>query len=187
MILKSSGYGAGTRDPSHYPNMIRGFLFEEEPTTDVKESTPSEVVEISFQIDDMTGEEMAFSMEQLFEQGAVDVFFQQIMMKKNRPAVLVTVLCPREKFTNIERCVFTNTSTFGFRYQYVQRKILKRRWDSIQTQVGTIRVKIGYHGKETFTESIEYEDLKRYAKHYNISLQKAKMEIIERWKLETQK
>ena len=109
-----------------------------------------------------------------------DLWTKQIMMKKSRPAILVTILCPSEAFSILEPCIFKNTSTFGFRYQYIQRKIIERKWGKVNTEAGVIRIKIGYNGEEKYTESIEYEDLKKYAKHHNISLQIARKEILKR-------
>ena len=186
-ILYQSGYGAGTRNPIEYPNILRGFVFAEPSSFMQKknqnmEVTPTNVMEISFQVDDMTGEELGFAMNVLLEQGALDVFFQQISMKKNRPATLVTVLCSTETREKIENCIFTHTSTFGFRYRGIERKILQRRWEDLWTEIGNIRVKIGYNDESILQYSIEYDDLQKFALHKKISLQQAKEEIVSMWK-----
>ena len=112
-------------------------------------------------------------------------FFQHIFMKKNRPAILVTLLCSSEKINEMTTCIFQHTSTFGFRYRSQKRKILRREWIEMETDIGVIRIKMGYDGDICHTTSIEYEDIKRYAQKKSISLMDARTEILSMWQQHT--
>ena len=83
-------------------------------------------------IDDCSGEMLGFVMEQLLDQGALDVFFTSIFMKKNRPAYRLTVVCNEEKMCLLQKVIFTQTTTIGIRYRKEQRTVLNRQIKEIE-------------------------------------------------------
>ena len=92
-------------------------------------------------IDDCTGEMLGFVMEQLLDQGALDVFFTSIFMKKNRPAYRLTVVCKEKQMESLQKIIFTHTTTIGIRYRKEQRTILERKIKEIDTPLGKLQVK----------------------------------------------
>jgi len=98
------------------------------------------------------------------------VFFTPIQMKKNRPATLVTVLCPPERVDLLAETLFRETGTFGIRVREQRRYTLMRSWRAMPTEYGEIRLKVGtWHGEE-ISVSPEYEDCKRAAREHGVPL-----------------
>ncbi|MDD6728577.1 MAG: nickel pincer cofactor biosynthesis protein LarC [Eubacteriales bacterium] len=158
------GIGVGSKNLSA-PNILRVFLSEENGGSD-------KICELSCNIDDMTGEEISFACEKFFSAGALDVFTTSIYMKKNRPAVKLTVLCSVSDKDEIVKAIFQNTKTLGVRENICSRYILNRREKIVNTPYGEISVKYsdGF-GTENF--KIEYESIKKVANENNISFSKA--------------
>ena len=114
---------------------------------------------------------MGYLMDFLYEKGALDVTYFSVLAKKNRPAIHVTLLISLtqlEEFTNI---LFEQTSTIGFRYQKISRKVMKRTFQEIETSLGTIRVKQNTYQNISKT-TLEYEDCARLAKQYQLPIGK---------------
>lgn len=159
------GYGMGKKD---FPraNCVRVTLGETEGKTD-------SVLELSCNVDDMTGEEVGFAMDRLFEAGARDVYTMQISMKKSRPAIRICVLCAAEDRDRIVECMFKHTTTIGIREASFNRYVLDREFESIQTPYGEVRKKasFGYGAKQV---KYEYDDLARIAEEQNLSLTEVK-------------
>jgi uncharacterized protein (DUF111 family) len=143
-------------------NCVRAMLGSTSENTD-------SITELSCNLDDMTGEELGFAMEQLLASGALDVYTTAIGMKKNRPGILLTVLCkPKDKDVMV-RLLFRHTTTLGIRENHFHRYTLERRTEIVESMYGPIHKKIssGY-GVERC--KLEYEDLKRIASEHTISL-----------------
>ena len=122
-------------------------------------------------IDDCSGEMLGFVMEQLLDQGALDVFFTSIFMKKNRPAYRLTVVCNEEKMGLLQKVIFTQTTTIGIRYRKEQRTVLKRQIKEIETPLGKLQVKeVEIYGEKRCYP--EYESAKKLALKHQCSLQK---------------
>jgi len=153
------GYGLGTRDISPRPNVLRAILGELEQTAETET-----VVEIQANIDDLSAEILAASQEHLLQAGALDVFFTPVQMKKNRPGTLLTVLCDRDHLDKIQQLIFHETTTFGLRFREASRKVLDRELRSVDTELGSIRVKIGRLGDQIVQVSPEYEDCRSIAR-----------------------
>ena len=166
MRTEAIGYGMGRKD---FPqaNCIRAFLGEAE--NDLTDS----VIRLEINLDDMTAEEIGFATERLFEEGAAEVFTSSVLMKKNRPGTLLTVLCRPEKKEAIVRALFVHTSTIGIRESVVQRYILKRQIEAAETSLGTVHVKRS-EGYGVTKAKIEYEDLAEIARREKISLAEAR-------------
>ena len=172
-ILKT-GYGIGHRD-TEIPNVLRVCIGEtDEPgkqgnTMEMEKTTDAAVVECN--IDDMIPERYAYVMERLFEAGADDVFLQNIMMKKSRPAVMLSVLCEPAKIPVVEHLLFTETPTLGVRYQYVKKTILNRRNLTVDTPWGAVRVKEAYYQGKKLKAKPEYDDCAAIARTHGISIE----------------
>ncbi|MCI8650085.1 MAG: nickel pincer cofactor biosynthesis protein LarC [Anaerotruncus sp.] len=159
--LLKTGYGAGKKD---FPraNILRAHLIEEDTSQD-------EVLKLECNIDDMSGEQLSFAMERLFELGALDCWFTPIQMKKNRPAVLLSVLCRPEQGQSLTECLLQHTSTIGVRSSSMQRTVMERYPDVVQTPYGEVDVKrCRYHGIEKFF--VEYESARACALRYGVPI-----------------
>jgi len=148
--LGATGYGAGTREDSKRPNVLRVTLGE------ISEKKPAVWV-VEANIDDMNPELYAQAQELLFNAGAVDVFVTPVQMKKSRPGVVLTALCPDGALPEVERTYLVNTTTFGVRRHRVERSELERRMETVETPYGEIQVKLGTLDGKVVTVAPEYE------------------------------
>ncbi|MEA4846719.1 MAG: nickel insertion protein [Clostridiaceae bacterium] len=114
----------------------------------------------------MTAEQMGSAVEKLFSEGALDVFFTPVFMKKNRPGTKLTVLCHPEEKTPLVEAMLKHTSTFGVRLSYMERSILDRETVEIDTEFGIIRCKVGKRDGKILKYSPEYEDCKAASEKY---------------------
>ncbi|MCC8013576.1 MAG: nickel pincer cofactor biosynthesis protein LarC [Eubacterium sp.] len=161
MKVEKVGCGFGTKDFEE-ANCVRAFLGEGEGKTD-------KIIELSCNVDDMTGERIAFASERIFEAGAVEVFTTPIGMKKNRPGIILTAFCFEDKRESILKAIFKYTSTIGIRENVMNRYVLNRSEDIIETKYGSIRVKKseGYGVSKT---KAEFDDLAEAALENNIDI-----------------
>lgn len=157
-----TGYGAGKKD-FKIPNVLRIILGE------TNENTNQTITIIETNIDDSTPEILAYTMEKLLKNGAKDVFFTPIYMKKNRPAVMLTLMCSQDKVTQMEDILFAETSTIGIRKYTVYRTCLQYKFAKVTTKYGDLDVKISKY-KNTKKVIPEYEAAKELAQKNNISL-----------------
>lgn len=125
----------------------------------------------------MTGEQLGYTMELLLEAGALDVYFTQIQMKKNRPGVKLSVICNAEQRQKFAELLLTHTSTFGVRYRLMDRDILEREFIEIQLEYGSVRCKIGRLNGAAVKVEPEYEDCRRIAKEKTLPISKVYNEI----------
>lgn len=155
MRVLKTGYGMGTKD---FPraNCLRAFLGETDG------GAVDDIYEYRCQVDDMTGEQLAYACDKLFAGGALDVFTQSVYMKKGRPGVLLTVLCRAEKKEEILALIFKHTSTIGVREYRPARYVMTRREEIRQTPFGEVRAKRS-EGFGAMREKYEFEDLARIA------------------------
>jgi hypothetical protein len=165
MTVESVGYGAGSRDPSGYPNVLRLFVGEVEEAW-----LADEVVVLETNLDDTSGEILGHLSGLLLEEGALDVFFVPIQMKKQRPGVLLSVLAPPEKARPLEQLIFTHTGTFGIRWRRADRHVLEREHEVVETEFGPVRIKVGRLGSEVVVRAPEYEDCARLASSNGVPL-----------------
>lgn len=122
-----------------------------------------EVVEISANIDDMTGEDLGAAMEILLGEGALDVWFEPIQMKKNRPAVKLSLLARPGDEERLAAAALRHTTTLGVRLNRCPRVTLARATETVRTEFGDVRLKKGLLNGETVKEMPEYDDVKRLA------------------------
>ncbi|MBP5529805.1 MAG: nickel pincer cofactor biosynthesis protein LarC [Lachnospiraceae bacterium] len=161
MTVDKIGYGMGKKD-FEQANCVRAFLGSTSEKT-------SEITELSCNIDDMTGEKIAFAMEKLFEAGALEVYTIPVGMKKSRPGILLSVMCSEAKKDEMVSLIFKHTTTLGIRENVSKRYTLKREIVKKETSFGEIRVKRS-EGFGVVREKYEYEDLSRIANEKNISI-----------------
>ena len=164
------GYGFGKRDTGKF-NALRGTLLEKTTHShQVVTSHNDEIIQIDTTIDDQSGEELGYIMSLLLEEGALDVHYTSVYTKKNRPATHLTLLIQEGDLERFTAILFEQTSTIGFRYQNVQRKVMTRTFETKQTSLGTVKVKKNQYGTVT-KSTLEYEDCARIAKEIGLSIQ----------------
>ena len=161
MEAERIGYGMGRKE-FEAANCVRAVIGTEE-------DRGQKVVELRFNVDDMTGEEISFAAERIFEAGALEVFTTPVMMKKSRPGLLVTVLFEEESREKVLEAVFRNTSTIGVREVETRRTVLKRTERSMETSFGTVREKVS-EGFGAVRRKFEFDDVARIAREQDMEL-----------------
>jgi uncharacterized protein (TIGR00299 family) protein len=165
MKIGSTGYGAGTRDPKGFPNALRVLVGETQAISAGDEA----LLMIETNIDDMSPQIFGYVLERAFELGALDCYLTQTQMKKNRPGMLLSILCrpaEREKFLEL---LFSETTTIGARSYEVQRRAIARQTISVQTQFGPIDVKV-VHVNGSVRAMPEFEQCRSMAAAANVPL-----------------
>ena len=161
LVLEQAGYGAGTRTYMSFPNVLRVMIGEsaglQEP------NTSEEVLLLEANVDDLSPEILGHFMDRSLESGALDCWFTPIHMKKNRPAVLVSVLAKAGEERKFLELFFTETSSIGVRVQHIKRHSLERRVDHVATIYGDIAVKMSSLEGKVVNVKPEFEDLKAAA------------------------
>ena len=173
MRVLTSGFGAGKKQfKPDMPNLLRVILGETEEAAIGEDKTPQTVAVLETNLDDQNPEGFDLLMERAFAAGALDVFFTPIQMKKNRPATLLTILCPPDKADALAALLFRETGTFGIRAREQRRYTLDRSWRTVTTEFGDIRLKAGTWLGEEVTVAPEYEDCKRAALAHDVPLRR---------------
>jgi len=177
MRVLSSGFGAGKKQfKPDMPNLLRVILGETEKErageADGEDETPQTVAVLETNLDDQNPEGFDLLMERAFAAGALDVFFMPIGMKKNRPATLLSVLCPPSQADALAALLFRETGTFGIRVREQRRYTLARSWRTVETEFGAVRLKAGAWQGEEVTVAPEYEDCKRAAQSHGVPLRR---------------
>jgi len=149
-------------------------------SVDRPEELDSETVKVEVNLDDANGELLGYVMELLLEAGARDVFYTPIYMKKNRPAVMLTVLCKLSRLSTLTDLLFRETTTLGLRYYPVTVHRLERRFRPLATRWGEILVKEGLRNGRVVQRSPEYEDCRRAAEEHGVPLKAVFQEV---WRL----
>ena len=166
------GYGAGTRDVA-IPNVLRinvGTWNAAEVSGKAADSAVEKLLLLECNLDDLNPEIMPYVLEKLLAAGALDAWLQPIIMKKGRPAQTLKVLCRHDQRQALLNILFTETTTLGVRVIAVERTALERRWKTVQTPWGDVRVKEGLLGGKVVNAMPEFEDCKIVAEEKNIPL-----------------
>lgn len=161
--VEKIGYGLGKKN-YEIPNVLRVMLLNSKKK--IQEAVGAEkdsVVAIETNIDDMTAEQLGSTVELLLAEGALDVFFTPVFMKKNRPGTMLTALCHPDKRERVAEAVLKHTSTFGVRMSLLERRILDREIIEVDTRFGRIRCKVGKLEGKPLKYSPEYEDCRAAA------------------------
>jgi pyridinium-3,5-bisthiocarboxylic acid mononucleotide nickel chelatase len=181
--IEKSGFGAGDRELEGIPNMLRLLLANLSDSPDArqpeKDFLEEEVVMVEAAIDDMDAQVFGYFMGLALDQGALDVYFTPIQMKKNRPGVLLSVLCTKPESHKMAELIFRETTTLGLRFSSCKRWVLDREFQEIETEFGTVRAKIGRLRGEVVNLSPEYEDVRRLSQEAGLPLKAVRQKVIE--------
>ena len=186
MKIEKSGYGAGSRDFPGHPNVVR-LTVGEAASHSLAEKTASEtIVVLEANVDDLNPQVFGYVMDRLLQEGALDAFGMPVQMKKNRPGMLLTVLCKPEDASKLTQLIFIETTTLGVRRRDEIRRTLARRWEQVRTQWGEVRVKIASMNGTVTNYAPEYEDCRRIAAEHHVPLKQVIQEAARAY-LETGK
>jgi uncharacterized protein (TIGR00299 family) protein len=173
MHIAKTALGAGNKDFKEQPNvltMIIGEGVEDGTQVTDRSQAKDSVTVIETNIDDMNPQVYEYVMERLFKAGALDIFLTQIIMKKGRPGIKLSVLCDEAVQEDLMNIMLTETTGIGLRFYRAERKVLPREIKPIQTKYGSVNVKISRLGDKKQKASVEYEDCRKIAKKFNIPL-----------------
>lgn len=165
MRIAAIGYGAGQRTLTDRPNVLRLVLGESVATTG-----RDDLVLIETNVDDYNPEFYEYVMERLFTAGARDVYLAPVYMKKNRPGIVLSVLCTEDDREQLSGIILSETSAIGVRYYAVHRMVLPRETREVSTPYGTVRLKITVSPDGRTSVGPEYEDCKRAAREKNVPI-----------------
>ena len=177
MVIERIGVGAGQRDGKNRPNILRLLTGE---VADAAES--DEIIVLEANVDDVSGEVIGYVQDRLFDAGALDVYTTPIYMKKNRPAAKLTVLAPPALAETMENILFAETTTFGIRGHRARRRKLSRVAETVQTDAGPIRIKVGRRGGQVVTASPEFEDCRQVAQRTGTPLREVMDRALQTWR-----
>jgi uncharacterized protein (TIGR00299 family) protein len=165
MTTETVGLGAGTRDTPEVANIVRLFVGTVAPTPGA-----DRVWVLETNLDDVPAELIGYTTTQLLATGALDVYVTPIYMKKNRPGVMVSVLCEASKIAHLETILFRETSTLGIRRHEVSRHKLNRKAAVVETPLGQVAGKLGWMDGRPPTFSPEFDDCARIAGERGVPL-----------------
>jgi len=166
MELQRTGYGAGTRQYDTFPNALRVLIGE----TEFREAKEERLWMIETNVDDMSPQIFGHVMERALAMGALDCYFTSIQMKKDRPGVLVSVLCRPNDKASLADMLFAETTTLGIRSYEVQRRALEREIVRVETEYGPIDVKVARLNGHVVNEMPEYDQCREAARKAGVAL-----------------
>jgi uncharacterized protein (DUF111 family) len=184
MKIEKAGYGAGTRDFPEHPNLLRITIGEALLADDASTSpgtSNDRIMVLEANLDDLSPQVLAYAMERLLAEGALDVFSVPVQMKKGRPGALLTVLAKIEDANRLTKTIFAETTTLGVRLREEQRQTLSRRWETVETTWGPVRVKIANMNGSVSNYAPEYEDCRRLAEMQHLPLRTVMQEAIQQY------
>src|SRR4029077_4731945 len=169
MTIEKSGYGAGSRDFPGHPNVARLTIGEAASALAAK--TASDTISVlEANLDDLNPQVFGYVMDRLLAEGALDAFGMPVQMKKNRPGLILTVLCKPQDADKLTQIIFAETTTLGVRRRVEVRRTLARRWESVHTAWGDVRIKIASMNGTVTNYAPEYEDCRRIAEEHHVPL-----------------
>lgn len=167
MRVQSIGYGAGTRNPDRFPNVLRVSIGEIATASKVSEER---VTVLECAVDDLSPQVLAHTAQLAMERGALDVMSSPVTMKKGRLGTLLTVLCHATDQERLQQLIFRETTTLGIRVREENRVVLARESTPVETDFGVIHVKTGSWRGEEWNAAPEYEDCRRAAAAFDVPL-----------------
>ena len=176
MRIDQIGYGAGDRDPKDAPNVLRVLRGER-----AQSAAEQHVVQIECEIDDMNPQLFGPLMDRLAEAGALDVFYAAVQMKKNRPGTLVTVVAPPDQREAVTAVLFTHTTTIGVRYQEMRRDTLDRKIVTVETPLGSLRIKVASRDGRVLNAAAEFDDCARVASERGLPIKDVQAIAMRAW------
>mgnify|MGYP005793703065 CR=1 FL=1 len=167
--VRKIGLGAGKREYDSC-GFLRAMWLE------AKSAPGEEICKLETNIDDCSGETLGYVLKLLFEAGARDVHYTPVFMKKNRPGYQLNVICSRQDVPKMERIIFRETTTIGIRRMGVERSVLERRQERLDTKLGPAEVKVCSYGEETWAYP-EYESVSGLAAEHGLTFRQAYEEV----------
>ena len=168
--LLGVGYGAGDRELPDRPNQLRLLLLDPGPTDTAESSADYSATVLEANVDDMSPEGTGYLMERLFEAGARDVWYTPIVMKKGRPALMISVLCAHEDAARSSEILFAETTTIGLRQHRVDRRTLAREIVRVTTTYGEVEIKVARDGERVLNAAPEFESCRELARRHGVPL-----------------
>jgi uncharacterized protein (TIGR00299 family) protein len=165
--IEATGYGAGYRDYPRFPNVLRLMLGK------MDEDRPNEaerVVLLETNVDDMSPQIAGFVMDRALQLGALDCYFTPVQMKKNRPGLLISVICRPADSKSLTEMLISETTTLGVRFQEVNRSAMQREVVQVETVFGEIDVKVARYGDSIVKVMPEFEHCREAAVRHNVAL-----------------
>jgi uncharacterized protein (TIGR00299 family) protein len=178
MKIEKTGYGAGSQDFPRHANVLRLTVGEALPQL-ARETSQETISVLEANLDDLNPQVFGYVLDRLLEEGALDVFGVPVQMKKNRPGTLLTALCKPEDAAKLEQIIFAETTTLGVRLREEKRQVLARKWLSVSTQWGKVRIKIASMNGTVTNYAPEYEDCRRIAAERHIPLKSVMQEAVQ--------
>jgi pyridinium-3,5-bisthiocarboxylic acid mononucleotide nickel chelatase len=191
MKIARTGYGAGTRDFPEHPNLLRLTVGEasdiagtslapgpsgrREPNS---QTQTERIAVLEANLDDLSPQIVAYAMERLLAEGALDVFSVPLQMKKSRMGALLTVLAKPQDSDRLTKVIFAETTTLGVRRRDEQRQVLERRWETVETSWGPVRMKVANLNGTVSNYAPEFEDCRRIASERNVPLKEVMQEAL---------
>jgi len=167
MKIEKAGYGAGSHDFTGHANVLRITIGELQTDSGSSQET---ITVLEANLDDLNPQVFGYVIDRLFEENALDVFGMPVQMKKNRPGMLLTVLCHPGDAAKMSHLIFSETSTLGIRRRDEQRQALTRKWTNVSTKWGDVRMKVANMNGSVTNYAPEYEDCRRIAREKRVPL-----------------
>lgn len=175
MSIEKVGYGAGTRDLQHHANVLRLTIGESQ----IASLGRDVVTVLEANLDDLNPQVFGYVMDRLLAEGALDAFGIPVQMKKNRPGMLLTVLCASQHAAKLTDLIFAETTTLGVRHREENRRVLHRKFVNVSTQWGDVRIKIASRNGTIANYAPEYEDCRRIAVEKHVPLKSVMQEAVQ--------
>ncbi len=174
MRVGATGYGAGTREYKNFPNVLRVIVGETEGAAvvapDGRTETDEELLMLETNVDDVSPQVLGHLLELALARGALDCYFTPVQMKKNRPGVLVSILCRASEREALTGLLFEETPTLGVRTHAVKRRALEREAVTVETEFGTIAVKVARREGRVLGATPEFEECRAAALKHGVPL-----------------
>jgi uncharacterized protein (TIGR00299 family) protein len=173
LAAEKIGFGLGTRDNKTRPNVLRAVLGTENLKSELHDWETDTIAVLETNLDDVSAEILGDFVERAFAAGALDVFHTPIQMKKNRPGVLLTILCAEGDVDKFSEMILRETSAFGVRRHLAERRKLRREFTTVKTPFGEVTVKLGNLDGKVVQAAPEYESCKKVAEQAKVPLKEA--------------
>lgn len=178
MAVAHIGYGAGTRNPPGFPNVLRLSIGKSSASAHKHDHTSETVTVLETALDDLSPQLLAHVAERALAQGALDVMLTPVIMKKGRPGTLLTILCNPSESPALQQLILTETSTLGIRIRHDRRACLDRTFATVQTPYGDIRMKIGSQSGHPLNAAPEFEDCRAAAVTHNVPVKQVQQAAV---------
>lgn len=184
MTIEKVSYGAGTREFPDHPNLLRltiGEVAEAVGSSGPSAASNDTIAVLEANLDDLSPQVLGYAMERLLTEGALDVFTIPVQMKKNRPGAILTVLAKIEDADRLSKLIFAETTTLGIRRRDERRQVLMRRWQTVETNWGPVRMKVANINGSVSNYAPEYEDCRKLAKEKQVPLRSVMQGAIQEY------